>query len=167
MNTNTILDIDSLLDDTLDHVEDVPDFVTPPEGDYLLSIPSAEIKKSDDQKKAARIVLTYSVDSLVQISNAKDIPVAEGAMFTESFQATEEGLKYFKKQAKKLLNVEDITGVSMREILSSLAEVKQMPARIKINRTPKKDESGTVVGSYENVRITPTYPGQTQEQEAA
>lgn len=151
---STILDIDSILDNTLDSTPDVPDYVTPGEGDYILSIPEAKIEKAKGKDgEFLRIKITHSVQATVQLANEKQLPVADGSLFTTTYMATEDGLAYFKKDAKKYLNVADVSGVPIRDILASLKDITDMPARIKIRTTPK--DGG---GVYENVNVTPMYP---------
>lgn len=159
MNTQTtltILDLDSLLDFTLDGVEDIADYINPPTGLYSLSIPEAEIKagkkaeKPGDKAKAARIIITYKVEATKE---TEGLPVPDGTLFTEGMQGTEEGLKFFKKQARKLLNVDSLDGVSIRDILGSLKEVGVFDARI-VLRTSKGDKGQ----DYENVNVTPIWP---------
>ena len=163
MNTQasaTILDLDSLLDSTLDGVEDIADYINPPTGLYQLSIIEAEIKagkKADPAKKqaakAARIVITYKVEATTE---TEGIPVPDGTLFTEGMQGTEDGLKFFKKQARKLLNVDSLDGVSIRDILGSLKEIGLFDARIVLKETP-----GDNGRTYENVNVTPIWPEAT------
>lgn len=160
MNTQTsatILDLDALLDSTLDTVEDIPDYLNPPTGLYNLSIVDAEIKagkKADPAKKqaakAARILITYKVEGTTE---TEGIPVPDGSLFTEGMQGTEDGLKFFKKQARKLLNVDSLDGVSIRDILGSLKEIGVFDARIVLKETP-----GDNGRTYENVNVTPIWP---------
>lgn len=155
---NTLLNIDDLLDNTLDATPDVPDYVTPPAGDYLLDITEAAIEKykSKDKGEGLRIKVTHAIASTVEV--AEGMPVADGSLFTTTYQATEDGLAYFKKDAKKYLNVPDVNGVSIRDILSSLKDIKAMPARIKVRKT--KNDAGQ---EFENVNVQPMYPQEEQQ----
>lgn len=149
----TILDLDTLLDSTLDTVVDLPDYLNPPTGNYVLSVIEAEIKQGKpaegkEKAKPARIVLTYRVDQTVE---TEGMPVPDGTLFTEGFQGTEEGLGYFKKQAKKLLNIEDLNGVSIRDLLESLKDVQTFDA-VLTNKVSKVGEK-----EYENVNVRPVF----------
>lgn len=152
----TILDLDALLDATLDTVEDLADYINPPTGNYNLSIMEAEIKpgkkasKPGEKAKASRIVITYRVNATKE---TEGIPVPDGSLFTEGMQGTEDGLKFFKKQARKLLNVDSLDGVTIRDILMSLKEVSEFDARIVLRLT--KGDAGQ---EYENVNVTPIWP---------
>lgn len=148
----TLLDMDSILDQTLDNVEDVPDYVTPPAGLYVLKINDAKIESYKNKKgeEGLRIKL---VESIVATEDCGDeVPPAAGSLFSETFQATEDGLKFFKKQAKRILNVEDISGVSIRDILDSLKNVEYR-AKVTIKRTPNKDGGDP----YENIQVRPIH----------
>ena len=148
----TILDMDAMLDQTLDNVEDVADFVTPPAGNYVLGHESCAVDryKSKDGSEGVRIKAQLKVVSTVELEG-EALPVADGSLFSLTWQATEDGLKYFKKYAKQVLNVEDLDGVTLRDIMASVADVKEFNARVTIRRSPK--EGG---GEYENVQVRPT-----------
>lgn len=144
----TILDLDAMMDDTLDSVPDMPDFMNPPNGLYNLKSMSAKIEqytsKAKDGKPAVsgtRIRLTSSVVQTVELE-AGQVPVPDGTLFSETFQGTEEGLGYFKARAIKILNVEDVKGVPLREILSSL-EGADYQAKIVTKKS----------GEFENLNI--------------
>lgn len=160
MNANTqaatILDIDALLDSTLDSVPDMPDYLNPPTGNYVLSITEAEIKAgkpADPAKKQAakapRIVITYRVDQTIETDG---VPVPDLTLFTEGFQGTEDGVAFFKKQAKKLLNVEDLSGVTIRDILEALKGVQNFNAMLK--NVVSQGDGGK---EYENVNVRPVW----------
>lgn len=148
-NKNTILDLDELMDATLDAVADLPDFVTPPNGLYVLGIYEAEIKKPKEAGKASRITLTYKV---LQTIDTEGIPVADNSLFNEGFQGTEQGLEFFKKRAIKIMNVSDLNGVPLREILAGMKDV-EFKARIVVKNT-KDAATGK---EYENVDVRPIH----------
>jgi hypothetical protein len=54
----------------------------------------------------------------------EDIPVKDGALFSESFMATEEGIKFFKKQAMNILNVESFEGATLKDVMEGLRVLK-------------------------------------------
>lgn len=147
----TLLDMDAILDQTMDAVKDVPDYVTPVTGNYVLSISSAELKKglpAKDGKEATppRLVITYAINEVLEVEGTL-LPPATGSLFTEGFQTTEEGMEYFKKQAKKILNVDNLDGVSVRDLLNTLPEVAPFTAAVKVTKK----------GQYENVRVNPVH----------
>lgn len=148
----TLLDLDALLDAELDSVETMPDFINPPPGIYLLSVKDAKIEKYDvkeDGNKTGeqgnRIRITYAVDKTEEVE-AGELPVPDGSMFSESFQGTEEGLKFAKKAMMNILGVSDFEGAKLREILDAVKGT-QFKARI----TVRVSSSGG--RNYENVQI--------------
>jgi hypothetical protein len=153
----TLLNIDALLDSTLDNTPDVPDYTNPPMGLYILGIPKAELETYTNKAKEEnlRVKITYAVENTIE---TEGMPVANGTLFTETFQATEDGLKYFKKQARKLLNVSDLNGVPMRDILASLTGVTGIKAKITIRVS--KGDSGQ---EYENINVRPMFEDTTHE----
>lgn len=155
--SQTILDLDSLLDSTLDNVADVPDYQIPPAGLYKLAVNKVEIDEYSTKKapteKQKRIKLEYKVVATVQLGDTKDLPVADGTLFSENFSANEDGLAFFKKQAKKVLNVSDLNGVSLRDVFASL-QGAEFDAKLTIKKS--KSEDGST--EYENVRVAAMPP---------
>lgn len=148
----TILDLDALMDTKLSTVETLPDYMNPPPGIFLFTVKEVGTKKyklKDENKKetgeeAHRISITYTIDETVQCD---EITVPNGTLFTESFQATEEGLKYFKKRAMGVLNEADFGDASLGDIFAAMASV-QFKARVTIRKS--KGDNGAI---YENVQL--------------
>lgn len=147
----TILDLDAMLDSSLDAIPEAPDYQNPPPGLYLLVVEDAAVDsyKDKEQNEKARLKITYKVGATIE---TKEIPVADGTLFTETFTATEQGLSFFKKQAKNILNVSSLDGVPMREVLSSLKGVE-----FKASLTTSTTKNSTTGQVYENVRIRPQH----------
>lgn len=148
----TLLDLDALLDTALDSVETVADYVNPPPGNYLLEVKEAKIEKYDvkeDGKKtgaeANRIRITYAVVQTVEVMDG-EFPVPDGSLFSESFQGTEEGLKYAKKAMMNALGVKDFENAKLREILDAVKGA-QFKARISVRKSSVGNKE------YENVQI--------------
>lgn len=151
----TLLDLDSMLDVEMDKVETLPDYVTPPAGVYMLSVAECKIeafeskaKEGKPAQKGNRIRITYSVDKTLETS---DLPVKDGSLFSDSFMGTEDGIKYFKKQAMNILNVNDLAGARMKDVMDGL-KGQSFKCRITIRKT--SDGSG---GHYENVQVRPVH----------
>lgn len=147
MADNTILDLDALMDESLDGVAEAPDFVTPSDGTYNLKVEKAEIAKytNKDGVEGSRISLQYSIVSTEEVADGQPV-VADGSIFSESFTGTQQGLSFFKRQARKLLNVENIDGVALREILASLQNLE-----FRAVITSRKN------GNYTNINVTPIF----------
>lgn len=154
----TILDLDNMLDIEMDKVETLPDYVTPPAGVYMLSVSDCDIEKykqkankekgRNQEQEASRIRLTYVVDKTIEVG-ANDLPVKDGSLFSETFMGTEEGLKFFKKQAMNILNVSDMSGARLKDIIDGL-KGQSFKARITIRKT-----ANPAGGEYENVQVRP------------
>lgn len=151
MTKTTILDLDALMDMDLGSVETLPDFVSPAAGSYVLSISDVGIKqpKESEKDKASRIVLTYKIEETVECTEA---PFPNGSLFTESFQGTDEGVKYFKKQAMKLL-ASDVEGAKMREVMEGLKEMGPFKAVI----TTRTTKDATTGKEYTNINVRPIH----------
>lgn len=153
MNTATkatILDVDSLLDTQMDSVETMPDYVTPSKGVYQLKVKEAGIVagKEKDGVKTNRLSITYEIAETLESDEA---PYPNGSLFSERFTATEDGLKYFKKQATKILNVADMTGATLRDIMDGLQNV-EFKAVITV-----RSSTGDNGKTYENVNVRPLH----------
>lgn len=153
MSENTILDLDNLLDTEMDKVETLPDFVTPAPGRYKLAIKEAGIKKRKDKegKESQNLTITLEILETVEVEG-NEPPFPNGSLFSERFQATEEGLQYFKRQAMKYLNVSDMTGAKLRDIFEGLADVKMVDAVI-THRKSKGDDGK----EYTNINVRPVH----------
>jgi hypothetical protein len=154
MTEKTLLDLDSMMNETLDAIQEAPDYNNPPAGEYMLNVNDAKIDKYKDKagKEAQRLKITYSIaETLETVDN--EAPVPNGSLFTETFQATEQGLSFFKKRIRELMQAEDVQGVSLGDMMSSV-KGQLVKARITIKKTPKKENGAVVPGEfYENLNI--------------
>lgn len=145
------LDLGAMMDESLDNIAEAPDFTNPPPGLYMLECKEAKVdkyttKKEPDVEKQ-RLKILYAVAQTVQLASDKEPPVPDGSMFSETFQATEEGLSYFKKRIREVMNASDLTGVSLGDMMTSVkGTVFQARLTIRIS----KGENGQ---DYENVNI--------------
>lgn len=154
MSENTMLDLDNLLDETLDGVEDLPDYVEPSSGVYALSIPDCKLETftkrgkdgQPDEPNQVRIRLTYRIDGIEELE-AGGYPVAEGSLFSDTFMFNEMGKAVFKKSAKAILNTDDVDGVPFRELFDALTSSEPFRAVI----TTKKN------GQYTNINVRPVH----------
>lgn len=148
----TLLDLDALLDTELDNVETVPDYINPPPGNYILCAKEAKIEKfdvkEDGHKTGAqgnRIRITYAVVSTIDVVEG-ELPVPDGSLFSESFQGTEEGLKYAKKACMNILGIKDFEGAKLREILDGVKDA-EFKARVTVRVSTVGNKE------YENLQI--------------
>ena len=147
----TILDLDAMMDIKMDEVETLPDFVTPPPGIYTLKVKEAKIEKykskSEPTVDKQRIRLAYIILSTKEVA-AGNLPVADGSLFSETFMATEDGIKFFKKAAMGALGVESFEGASIKDVIDGLTDA-EFEARVAIRSTVDKDTKQV----YENVSV--------------
>lgn len=152
---DTLLDLDNLDDLTLDGVDEAPEFMAPPSGKYRLGIKEASIQareKDGVEKQSMRI--TYQIKETLELNNQEDDKVPDSTMFSENFQATKQGLEFFKSRMKKLLG-DDLTGISIKDMLEFLPKQygddgdKDILTTLKKTLTKDK-ETGN---EYENVRF--------------
>lgn len=175
--TDALLDMDALLDQDMGSVEDLPDYVEPPAGHYDLGITTAEAETYTQKAKAAtpstpateakecgRIRVTYVVNKTLEVEGDES-PVPDGSLFSETFQLTEQGLGFFKKTAKKILKVENMEGVNVRELLSELATVESFDSMITVRETESNGKTYTNTNVRPIVKEEPaagsTTPGQS------
>lgn len=161
MNATTqkeTLDLGAMMEETLDSIPEAADFTNPPPGLYLLSVKDAKVdkyttKKEPDTEKQ-RMKMLYSIVSTVQVAG-NEPPVPDGSMFSETFQATVDGLSYFKKRIKEIMNVSDMSGVTLSQMMDS---VKGMEFQARITIRKSKGDDGT---EYENLQIRVVAPQAT------
>ncbi len=148
MSDNTLLDLEGMMNDTLDSVEVAPDFVTPPAGEYRLCVKDCKIDsyKTKEGMEASRLKITYTILETKSTLEG-ELPVPDGSIFSETFQGTTQGLSYFKKRIIELMNVEDVQGVSMRDMMDSVKGA-EVDCRISIKKSPNPKG-----GFYENVNL--------------
>ena len=110
--------------------------------------------KAKDGSMSQRLKITYSVAQTVELAEANEPPVADGTLFTETFQGTEQGLSFFKKRIREILSVDDTAGVTLGDMMASVKGA-QFEARISIRKSAKKDSNGAVIPNefYENLNI--------------
>lgn len=155
----TLLDLDSVLGQNIDDVEDAPEFVTPPDGDYVLEVANAKTEKykvtdkeTGEEVEKIRLKIFYSVVQTNELADAEESPVPAKSMFTEQFMTNADGLSYFKRQAKNILGAETIKGATIGELLKALPSAEPFHAGVRIKRTKGKDAGGKEK-VYENVQV--------------
>lgn len=160
-SVDTILDIDDLLNTSMDSVVDIPDYITPETGLYMLSIHDVTIKRAKEAGKASRIMVTLAISATVELPEGS-MPAADGSLFVLSYQGTKEGIEYFKRDAKKMLNMDELpAGLSMGDVFEALKAVD--PFRAKVTTTtnsstvtdPATGEKSTK--NYTNTRVDPIF----------
>lgn len=151
-NNETLLDMNAMMEETLDTTEDLAEFQNPPDGEYSISVKKAAPGKPS-KKGVATIQFTYAVVSTLSTATGEQ-PVPDGTMFSEKFQWTEDGKKYLKARIKKILNISELNGVTIADMLATVTGAT-FNARISTVKTPKNDGSGEF---WENLDIKVVAP---------
>lgn len=153
MAEDTLLDLDNLDNLDVSTVEAAPEFIEPPTGRYKLSV---QVKKEegkpaegDEEAKAARFRFIYSVVEVVQLKDKNELLPAIGSLFSESFSATQEGLKYWKQRATAILG--DLGKATIKEVNEQLGEA-QFTADVRLDISKAKDKDGNI-REYKNIRV--------------
>lgn len=150
MSDNTLLDLDAMLNDSLDNIADVPDFMNPPVGEYRLSVKDCAIDKYETKKEPGvqkqRMKFTYAIIETISVAGSEP-PAPDGTLFTETFMATEQGLSFFKKRIKDVMGASDVAGVTLGDMMNSV-KGQEFTCRLTIKKT--KGADGT---EYENIQI--------------
>ncbi len=148
----TILDLDALLDMEMDKVETLPDYVTPGKSLLLLKPKEAGTKerKDKDGNKVMTLQIVYEIQDTLE---SDEPPFPNGSLFSDRFQASEDGIKFFKKQAMAILNVKDLDGAKMRDVFDGLVDAEPFKAAITV-RTAKDATTGK---EYTNISVRPLH----------
>lgn len=146
------LDLGAMMEASLDSIPDAPDFSNPPAGEYRLLCKEAKIDKYETKKEPGvekqRLKILYAVEQTVSVAG-NEPPVPDGSMFSETFQATEQGLSYFKKRIKEIMNASDLSGVTLGDMMET-AKGQSFDARITIRKSENPNDKEN---PYENVQI--------------
>jgi hypothetical protein len=150
----TLLDLDNLMNETLDAIPESPDYVKPPAGEYQIQCQEAKIDKytDKDNNSCQRLKITYTVEETLSTLN-NEPPVPNGSLFSETFQATEQGIDFFRKRIKKIMGVEDTTGVTLGDMMNSSKGVS-FKARLSYKTTEGKAGTANAGKKYENLQMT-------------
>lgn len=125
--TDSLLDMENLLDTATDAVENRPDYVNPEPGIYneiyrgFKEAEKVAQKDTDTRKKGDKykvIILNYEILETVEGGNP-NAPIKPGSLSSEQFTLSAEGLPAIKQRYAQILGVEqeELTG-SMREIMT-------------------------------------------------
>lgn len=125
-----LLDLDAIMDTKVAGIENIADFITPPSGIYDLLVKDSKIEKfkvKDENKKETgevgqRIVIQYEIKKVHSIDqrSGEEVAPAEGSLFTERFQGTEDGLKYFKKTAGNIVGSFDFGDATIKDLIDGI-----------------------------------------------
>ena len=150
-------DLDSM---NFDDIEDAPGFVIPPEGSYKLELTQAKQEsyknKKEPNKMRKRIAHYYKIHEVKSINDPKEKVPASNSMFSERWQITPDGLKYWKGRAKAILANTSTAGMSIGNIMEALNLGHVFECNIK-HKVVKNKEDGK---DYVNIQMVITGLGQ-------
>lgn len=151
--TTTLLDLESMADETLDEFKEAAEYIQPPAGDYKLKTVGGKIAKfeNDDGIKQS-IRITIGIDETLELATDTEPPVPDGSLFTLNFQGTKDGLELFKREARKMANLENMDGMTLNDIFELFANELEFYGRVSYSKT--KDELGNVK-NWLRLRIIP------------
>jgi hypothetical protein len=148
----SLLDLDDVENLSLDAIDDLPEFVIPPDGLYVFATKTAKITKTQDKKTGGekkRINHTYSIAKVIQIADPNELVPPLGSLVGENFTFNQMGLEIWKTKIKGILGTELIKGLSIAEALS---EVSQNTYTF-VGKTRIKKGSNDAGQEFENVQI--------------
>lgn len=149
----TLLDLESMADDSLDEFQEAPDFIQPPAGDYRLKTVGGKITKfeQDDGEEVQSLQVTIAVAETLELISSDEPPVPDGSLFTIRFQGTEDGVKMFKREMRKIAGASDSSGMSINSAFDMLAAGTVFYGRISYRNY--KDKTGGIRSSL-SLRVT-------------
>lgn len=144
--TATLLDLESLADESLEDIAEAPEYINPPAGDYILRSVSGEIRTYEEDdgttRQSVRVVIAVK-EALELVSD--EPPVPEGSLFSLSFQGTKEGLGAFKRELRKMTGLEVLQPMTLNEYFGMLETELEFQGRISYRKFKDKE--------YINLRI--------------
>jgi len=121
--TTTLLDLSSMMEETLDAITAAPDFVdSVPTGTYMLACSDCKIEhyETREKAKAQRIRMTFVIRNTIELSDANAVPVPNESMWSQTFQGTSDGVGYWKRDVAKMLDVASVDGTPFGQIMASI-----------------------------------------------
>lgn len=130
--------IDSLLDSDLAGIEDLPDYVTPPEGFYKLKV-KVDLAKEFKGKRA--IGLTFNVIETIALNNAAEEPVKEGSLFSQMyFPDTSVEKQHMWRWLKKAIKYYS-TAVGATSLKQALVAMDEQIVTAKVTLRPNEEKT--------------------------
>lgn len=144
--TATLLDLESLADESLEDIAEAPEYINPPAGDYILRSVSGEIRtyEEDDGTTRQSIRIVIAVKEALELVSDEP-PVPEGSLFSLSFQGTKEGLGAFKRELRKMTGLEVLQPMTLNEYFQMLETELEFRGRISYRKFKDRE--------YINLRI--------------
>lgn len=139
--TITLLDLEALADESIDDIQEAPEYINPPAGDYEVITKSGTIKSFTNEKDevSQSIQVTLAVAKTLELVSDAEPPVPEESLFTLRFQGTTEGLGMFKRELRKMSGLEKLPAMTLNECFEMLETEMQFNARISYRKFKDKE----------------------------
>lgn len=155
----SVLDLDALLNESLETVQAAPNFITPETSICDLTITDAKAEKKKKNNPApgeaaeyVALILQYSIDNIHEQAEGT-LPMAPGSLFSEQFSYNEKGLPYFKARAidigKANGEADAEESIGKAKVGEILAGIKGMRFKCKITKVAgqKEGQFNTRIGN--------------------
>ena len=121
-----MLNLDALLDSSMDAVKEAPNYVQPENGIYHLEVVETEIKKNTSKEEGKDDYATMHHEyKILKVEQQEGMPIAEGSLFGDRWMYQDKGLEYFKTRTLDIAeaNGEEraaVAGLSLRDMLTGV-----------------------------------------------
>ena len=153
--TTVLLDLEDMSDEVLDDIQEAPDYIDPPAGDYKVRTVSGKISKfeNDEGEIIQSIQVTLAVEKTLELVSDEEPPVPDGSLFIMRFQGTTDGIAIFKREIKKMADLESTKGMTISSAFELMESGLVFSARISYSKFKGRDG---VVRNNLRVKIVPT-----------
>ena len=162
--TIVLLDLEDMSDEVLDDIQEAPDYIDPPAGDYRIRTVSGKINKfeNDDGEVVQSIQVTLAVEKTLELVSDEEPPVPDGSLFVMRFQGTLEGIAIFKREIKKMADLESTKGMTISSAFELLESGLVFSARISYSKYKGRDG---IVRNNLRIKIVPTVSTEDEDTE--
>lgn len=157
----SMLDLESILGESMAKVEAAPDYVQLDTGVYTLVVSDTGIKKQkrdmskpDNKEKEPEFIQlshTYAVEAVHECEGT--LPPAIGSLTTDTWMYGETGLPYFKARTIAIAeaNGEDGETVGAMTLGEQLEGVKSLRFKVSVTKTERSDAPGRFNTRFANI----------------
>lgn len=145
------LNFGSILDRTMDQIEDAPEFAALPPGIHTVKI--IEIKQTAQKRKDGEVPtlrFKYELIETVEMADAAKTPPTAGSISTENFGLDEQGLPYLKKHVKDAWD--KMPQSSLGEVIQSL-EGATVHVTSQLNQFESKKQPGVMIDGWRSAAM--------------
>lgn len=136
-------------EDTLDDIQEAPDFIQPPAGVYMLKTISGKIGEytytSDEGEddSGENIQFVIAVEETVELISDKEPPVPDGSLFMKKYKGTVEDVAKCKRDFRKMAGLDSLAGMSFSNMFDLAKEGLVFKAVISYGSFKQKDGTAT------------------------